>query len=350
MRAVLRVTGLGLLAAWGSLSAQLVAPPTVDWVSAPATASVGQTVNIGVGSHANLSDNSDGNDWNTGQAVIARVIVTLERPGGAVSTLHDWIDPWRTPADIWTSFSVTSAGTHYVSVQLMDGRPWYSSVYTYAIGVPNPAPTITSQLSMAINQGQSVSYTITATNSPTSYGASNLPAGLSVNTSTGAITGTRPSNGGVQGSNSTVQSTISATNSSGTDAKTLTWTITAASITTNASVSPGTVALGSAVTLTRSGTTNFGVAWTENTIWRPDGSAQSLGNQQLGSQSFTPASGPGTYWYQFRLVDVYSNYRDQWISFTVTLPAPTGFQTTSVQSYSVALSWNAVAGTSGYNV
>lgn len=211
-------------------------------------------------------------------------------------------------------------------------------------------PQITSALSQNINQGQSVSYQITAAGNPTSYGASGLPSGLSVNTSTGAITGAIPTNGGTQGSNSTVNSTITATNSAGTDSKTLVWNLTAAAITTNASVSPSSIPLGSSVTLTRAGTTNFGLGWTENVIWRPDGSAQVLGNQQLGSQAYTPNAGPGTYTYQFRLVDIYSNYKDQWIAFTVTLPPPTGFQATSVQSYSVALGWSAVSGASGYNV
>lgn len=61
--------------------------------------------------------------------------------------------------------------------------------------------------------------------------------------------------------------------------------------------------------------------------------------------------GIGTYYYQFRIVDSYSNYKDQWVSFTVSgLPAPTGFYATSAQSYSVGLAWNAVSGATGYNV
>lgn len=227
------------------------------------------------------------------------------------------------------------------------------TLHTFANGgtfvVSGPAPVITSSLSKSANQGQSVSYQITTSGTPTSYGASSLPSGLSVNTSTGAITGIIPTNGGVQGGNSTVNSTITATNSQGFDSKTLVWSITAASITTNASVSPSVIASGSSVTLTRDGTANFGIAWTENVIWKPDGSAQALGNLQLGSQSYTPSAGIGTYWYQFRLVDTYNNYVDQWISFQVTGSSPTGLQATS-QSYGTGLSWNAVSGATGYNV
>lgn len=211
-------------------------------------------------------------------------------------------------------------------------------------------PVITSSLTANVNQGQSVSYQITASGSPTSFGASSLPSGLSMNTSTGAITGSIPTNGGVQGSNSTVNSTITATNSAGTDSKTLVWNITAASIATSGSVSPSTILPGASVTLTRDGSANFGIAWTENVIWKPNGSAQSLGNMPLGVQSYTPTDGLGIYSYQFRMVDNYSNYRDQWIEFTVALASPTSFQSTSVLSTSVSFSWGAVGGATGYNL
>lgn len=211
-------------------------------------------------------------------------------------------------------------------------------------------PQITSSLSQNVSQGQPVSYQITATSAPTGYGATNLPAGLSVNNATGVISGILPTNGGVPGSNSTTSSIISATNALGTDTKTLVWNVTAAAISTSASVSPSSILTGGSVALTRAGSTNFGFGWTENVIWNPDGSAQVLGNQALGSQSYTPTGGVGLYWYQFRLVDTYSNYKDQWISFSVAQPAPSSFQTTSVQSYSVAFSWSGVSGAVGYNV
>src|SRR5207248_3462033 len=62
------------------------------------------------------------------------------------------------------------------------------------------------------------SYQITATNNPTSYSATGLPAGLTVNTTTGLISGT-PTTAG------TYTVTISATNSGGTGSATLTLTI-----------------------------------------------------------------------------------------------------------------------------
>ena len=79
-------------------------------------------------------------------------------------------------------------------------------------------PVITSSLSPTGTVGQSFSYQITATNSPTSYGATGLPAPLTVNTSTGLISGT-PSAAG------TFPITLSATNSGGTGSATATLTI-----------------------------------------------------------------------------------------------------------------------------
>jgi hypothetical protein len=52
------------------------------------------------------------------------------------------------------------------------------------------APTITSSLTTTGTEEGSFSYTIKANNSPTSFWASSLPIGLTVNTNTGAITGT----------------------------------------------------------------------------------------------------------------------------------------------------------------
>ena len=65
-------------------------------------------------------------------------------------------------------------------------------------------------------------YTIAASNSPTSFNATGLPPGLSVNTGTGAITGTPTTTS----SSSPFSVTISATNAGGTDTATLIFTIT----------------------------------------------------------------------------------------------------------------------------
>lgn len=91
-----------------------------------------------------------------------------------------------------------------------------------------------------------------------------------------------------------------------------------AQLTPSAAVTPDIIAEGQSVTLIRDGFAAAGIAWTENVIWQPNGQAVVLGNAGLGSMPYTPTGGPGTYWYQFRLVDNNIAYQDQWISFKVT--------------------------------
>ncbi len=97
----------------------------------------------------------------------------------------------------------------------------------FTAGAPNPrnsgatapsAPVISSATTATGTASASFTYQITASNSPTSYAATGLPTGLTVNTTTGAITGI-PAAAGVS------NATISATNAAGTGSAALTITI-----------------------------------------------------------------------------------------------------------------------------
>ncbi|MFA6307291.1 MAG: Ig domain-containing protein [Patescibacteria group bacterium] len=84
--------------------------------------------------------------------------------------------------------------------------------------IGGPAPEITSPLTVNATVGSSFRYTITATNNPTNFRISNLPTGLSFDTSTGVIVGTASVVG-------TYAVEITALNSVGADTETLTITI-----------------------------------------------------------------------------------------------------------------------------
>jgi hypothetical protein len=80
--------------------------------------------------------------------------------------------------------------------------------------VTEPIPVISSSLSETCTNGYAFSYQIQASNNPTSFSALNLPPGLSINDSTGLISGT-PSQTG------TFDASISAINVGGTGTETL---------------------------------------------------------------------------------------------------------------------------------
>jgi len=121
------------------------------------------------------------------------------------------------------------AGLSLSSVGLLSGTPATTGSFGFTVAVTGsdglysttqftmlvpPPPVISSALSATGTSGAAFSYQITATNSPTSYGASPLPAGLSVNTATGLISGTPTAIG-------TTNVTVSASSNWGTGTATL---------------------------------------------------------------------------------------------------------------------------------
>ena len=191
------------------------------------------------------------------------VVVTNPGPGGGSSTLSF---PVNNPAPTLASFSPSSAvagaaaqtltlnGTNFLSTSTVTyngvahpatyvsasaltitlSAADQATAGSYAVVVTNPgpgggsstlnfpvnnpAPVITSATTASGTVGSSFSYQITAKNAPSSYGATGLPSGLTVNTGTGLVSGTPTAAG-----TSTV--TLSATNNTGTGTAQLTLTI-----------------------------------------------------------------------------------------------------------------------------
>lgn len=106
-----------------------------------------------------------------------------------------------------------SAGAALVTVTVSGQSGSLASGFTYLA-----PPVITSRATAIAVVGVPFSYQITATNSPSSYGATGLPAGLNLNGATGLISGT-PSTVG----RTTVS--LSATSAGGTGTSALTLTI-----------------------------------------------------------------------------------------------------------------------------
>ncbi|HSH95701.1 MAG TPA: putative Ig domain-containing protein, partial [Roseimicrobium sp.] len=111
------------------------------------------------------------------------------------------------PATGFISGSVPQLGTFPITISATNAAGTASA--TFLLRVVPPEPAITSPLTASAMVGTPFTYAIGGTNSPTSYNAIGLPSGLSINTSTGVISGTLTVSG-------ISEITISATNAFGT--------------------------------------------------------------------------------------------------------------------------------------
>ena len=125
------------------------------------------------------------------------------------------------PANGQISGTPTTAGVFSVPISGTSPGGTANAVLTITIAAAQPVPVISSSLAASGVVGTSFSYSVSASNSPTSYGAGNLPSGLNMTPASGTIAGT-PTVAGV------FAVLISATNSGGTGSATVTLTIAAA--------------------------------------------------------------------------------------------------------------------------
>ena len=194
-----------------------------------------------------------------------QIEVTLTSPSGTVSQLSTQ-RPLDTFAGLfWKYTSVrhwgeNATGTWTVTVtdKLAGTTGTLNTATLWLHGSSSAtatAPLINSSLTASATQNNGFAYQMLAINSPTSFSASGLPAGVGINTQTGLISGTPTVSG-------TFNVAMGATNAIGTNNKTLVLTV---------ATSPG-IALGDAVeqpslTWTTSGNAN----WVSQTTVTHDG-------------------------------------------------------------------------------
>lgn len=93
-------------------------------------------------------------------------------------------------ADSFAFTPPSSDQDYLLQVRPQLGGHWFGYGDALAVtSVPLPAPVINSPNTATGSQGEIFSYTITATNQPSSYGATDLPPGASINSETGILTG-----------------------------------------------------------------------------------------------------------------------------------------------------------------
>lgn len=179
--------------------------------------------------------------WGPGGSLLATANFVAETPRGWQTVLFAApvsITPGTTYTASYHTNGFYSATTAYFSTPLTVGNltvPANGGVYLYGASaaptssfgganywvdvlfaptpITNP-PVISSTLTASGTLGTQFSYQITATNSPTSFNAVGLPSGLSINTTTGVISGS-PTATGLK------NVVISATNGIGTGSATL---------------------------------------------------------------------------------------------------------------------------------
>jgi hypothetical protein len=189
-------------------------------------------------------------------------------------------DPNSTPNYLTAVYENVASGTYTNQFSISPSDGWQAVL----IGMPAPGgsgsapPSITSASTASGTVGTSFSYQITATNSPTSYGAPGLPTGLTVNTSSGLISGTPTQSG-------TFSVTLSAVNGTGTGTAILTLTVTGQTTPSISWSTPAALTYGTALSSTQ---LDASTSISGTFVYTPAaGTVLSAGTQTL-SVTFTP--------------------------------------------------------------
>ena len=153
------------------------------------------------GQNYQLQVSNDNINWTTIQNVV-------NNPGGGIKT-YDGLTATGRYVRMYGTTRTTAYG-----YSLFDFQVWGSPVSGGGVNLP----AITSPTSASGTVGVAFSYQITASQNPTSFGATGLPDGLTIDTTAGTITGT-PTTAG------TSSVTISASNASGSGSAMLALTI-----------------------------------------------------------------------------------------------------------------------------
>ncbi len=257
---------VSLAATWTNLPAMTHVRKALTGIGAaiPDSPSVGVSRTISIAAAENLRVESVALEVGFSHASRGQLEIMLTSPSGTVSQLSTQ-RPLDTFAGLYWKYtsvrhwgeSATGTWTVTVTDKLAGTTGTVNTAVLWLYGsasATTTAPVINSSLTASATQNSGFSYQMLALNSPTTFSATGLPAGVSVNSQTGLVSGT-PTVAGM------FNITLGATNAFGTNNKTLVLSIAA---------SPG-IALGDAVE--QSGLTwlGTGTIWGSQTTTTHDG-------------------------------------------------------------------------------
>ena len=182
----------------------------VSFASLIATGSPGGSMNPGSVSFTLVNGGSSPLNWS---ASTSQAWLSLSATGGTLSASGST----TVKASLNTNAEALASGTYAGSISFTDLGTAYTQTRPAGITLM-PSPVIVSGTQAAVLSGSSFTYQILATNSPATYGAAGLPAGLTVSATSGLITGTVSTPG-------TSDVTLSAANIGGTGTATLALTV-----------------------------------------------------------------------------------------------------------------------------
>ena len=203
-------TATGLIS--GTPTANGVFSATVSATNATATTSLPVTITIAFGVPVVTSANTA--SGSTGQPFSYQITATNSPTSFNATGLPPGVSV-NTATGLITGVPGAS-GSFAATVSASNATGTGTQVVTISISLTVPA--ITSTTTLGGTTGVPLSYQITGTNNPTSFGATGLPPGLKIDTATGIISGT-PTAGG------TYTTTVSATNAAGAGSTVVTFTI-----------------------------------------------------------------------------------------------------------------------------
>ena len=274
--------------------------------------------------------------WLKIERVGTRIFAYHSQDGINWTNLSCWYSATGFPTDLYAGFYTLSNNTSALNTAT------FSNV-AYSQSAPAGSPDISSATTATATIGAPFSYNIIAGGNPSSYSASGLPAGLSINTSTGVISGTPTAIG-------QSEVAIAATNASGIGTATLILNV----INNQAPAAPASV-VASVVN-----TTQIKLTWAAST----SATSYSVKRSQThgGAYATIQAGVTGTSFTDVTPVPEVNNYYvitaltgnsesgNSNEVFASVPPAAPAQPAVVNNSNSIGLSWNSASGAATYNV